>query len=200
MNKLKGSIFYLAGPMDRIPDRGVEWREDMQLFLWDDIGAGVFNPCDKPISWGTEDENSRQWRTDSLKKAETLHRLGHKHEADKIYDVVCDNMKDVVASDLGGVDKSDAVILYVDLDVHMCGSYNEQTHGCLQRKPVIVCCKQGKYQVPHWLLGICNHNMFFNNWDEVKKYIRHVAFSPKIEHYKRWKFFDYEKIYGRKRI
>jgi len=35
MNRLKYHIFYLAGPMDRVEGRGIEWRLDMQDFIWD---------------------------------------------------------------------------------------------------------------------------------------------------------------------
>lgn len=195
MNRLKGQIFYCCGPMDRVKDRGVEWRLDIQNFLWS-LEAGVFNPCDKPIDWGVEDESSREFRRNALKAAEQLHQKGHIHESDKICESIQNSMKDIVASDLRGVDTSHAVIMYVDTSIHMCGSYGEQTHACLQRKPVIVCCKQGKFNVPDWLWGICNHEMFFSNWSEVKDYLKHVAFDENVKHYKRWRFLDTNKIYG----
>lgn len=199
MNRLKYQIFYLAGPIDRVQDRGVEWREDMQQFLWDELGAGVFNPVDKPISWGVEDESGRQWRRDSIKSADDLFQRGHIHEANKIYESVYEQMKDIVSSDLRGIDISHAVILHVDTDVHMCGSYGEQTHACLQRKPVIIHCKQGKRNVPDWLFGICRHEMMFGTWDEVKDYLRHVSFSDDVKHYKRWRFVNTQKVYGHER-
>jgi len=199
-NRLKYQIFYLAGPMDRIPDRGVPWREDMQEFLWDELEAGVFNPCDKPIEWGAEDETGRRWRRQSIKDAAALYEAGHIHEANKIYEAVYENMKDIVASDLRGVDTCHAVILYIDTSVHMCGSYNEQTWACLLKKPVIICCKQGKAGIPDWLFGICRHEMMFGSWDEVKNYLRHVAFDENAEHYKRWRFVDMDKVYGKHRI
>lgn len=195
-NRLAGSIFYFAGPMDRIADRGIEWRLDMQEFLWS-INTGVFNPCDKPINWGLEDEDSRQWRWNSREQARLLYEKGLVHESNKICDAVHEQMRDIVSSDLRGIDSCHAVILYIDLDVHMCGSYNEETIACLQRKPVITCCKQGKFKVPDWLWGICQHEMFFSSWDEVKKYIHNIAFAEKVNHMKRWRFLDMNKIYGR---
>jgi hypothetical protein len=182
--------------MDRVPDRGVEWREDMSQFLWG-LGAGAFNPCDKPMNWGVEDENSRAWRHESLERAAQLSKAGHFHEACKISEAVHENMRDIVASDLNGVDKSDAVILYIDLDIHSCGSYGEQTTACLQRKPVIICCKQGKYKVPDWLWGICRHELFFSSWQGVKDYLTHLAYAETFEHLNRWKFLDYDIIFGR---
>lgn len=184
--------------MDRVQDRGVEWRNDIQDFLFD-MGIGVLNPCDKPINWGLENENSRQWRQQSLIQASELYKQGLIHDANKICEAIHEHMRDVVASDLRCIDKSDATILYVDTDVHMCGSYGEQTHACLQRKPVIVFCKQGKFNIPDWLWGICQHEMFFSTLEEVKWYIEHVAYDDNIKHYKRWRFFDFKKMYGRDR-
>ena len=199
MNRLKYHIFYLAGPMDRVEGRGIEWRLDMQDFIWDELEGGVFNPCDKPIDWGVEDEESRQWRIDSLATAESLYAKGMKYEADQICESVCGNMKPIAASDLNLVDQSGGVILHVDTDVHMCGSYAEQTWACLEHKPVIVHCKQGKCSVPHWLWGVCNPEMFFGTWDGVKDYLRHVAFDDHVEHHRRWKFIDMDKVYGKHR-
>lgn len=197
LNRLRGQTIYLAGPMDRVLDRGVEWRLDIQQFLWSELEAGVFNPCDKPIDWGKENEDARMWRHESLQKAKLLCLQGHIHESNKICDAVHDQMRDIVASDLRGIDVSHAVIMYIDTSVHMCGTYNEQTHACLQRKPVIVCCKQGKFGIPDWLWGICEHEMFFSNWNEVKSYLKHVAFDDNVKHFKRWRFIDMEKVYGR---
>ena len=195
-HRLAGHIAYLAGPMDRVEDRGVEWRIDIEQFL-QGMDIGVLNPCNKPLDWGVEDEDARMWRKESILKAEKLWNNGHLHESHKICKAIHEQMRDIVGSDLRCVDHCHFVILHVDLAVHSCGSYNEQTHACLQRKPVIVHCKQGKHHVPDWLWGICQHEMFFSTWDHVKQYIEHMAYDEKVEHLKRWRFFDMNKIYGR---
>ena len=49
MNRLKSHTAYLAGAIDKVTaSDAMEWREDMTDFL-NDLGIGVFNPCDKPI-------------------------------------------------------------------------------------------------------------------------------------------------------
>ena len=199
MNRLKYQIFYLAGPMDRVEGRGVEWREDMQEFLWDELEAGVFNPCDKPINWGVEDETVRQWRKESLNKAAKLEAAGHHFEAKQLYEAVKEHMRAICASDLRLVDQAGAVILHVDIDVHMCGSYGEQTWACLQHKPVIIHCPAGKHRVPDWLHGVCRHEMMFDTWAKVKDYLRHVAFDNEVDHFRRWRFIDMDKVYGKHR-
>ncbi len=195
-NRLAGLICYEVGPIDRVDDRGGPWRDEISEFLFS-LDVGVINPLKKGLDWGLESEESRQWRADSLLKAETLNSQGHIYDSNKICDSVSDQMKDIVASDLRSVDKSDFIVAYIDLDIHTAGSYSEITHAALQRKPVIICCKQGKYKVPMWLYGLLNHQMFFSTWNEVKSYIQHVAYDEHVEHFKRWRFFDMNKIYGR---
>ena len=46
MNRLKRQRVYLAGAMDRVPDRGATWRENITPFL-KDLGLVVFNPIKK---------------------------------------------------------------------------------------------------------------------------------------------------------
>ena len=195
-NRLAGLICYEVGPIDRVDDRGGPWRDEISEFLFS-LDVGVINPLKKGLDWGLESEESRQWRADSLLKAETLNSQGHIYDSNKICDSVSDQMKDIVASDLRSVDKSDFIVAYIDLDIHTAGSYSEITHAALQRKPVIICCKQGKYKVPMWLYGLLNHQMFFSTWNEVKSYIQHVAYDEHVEHFKRWRFFDMNKIYGK---
>ena len=55
MNKrLQNQRCYLAGAMDRVPDRGATWRDDITPFLIT-LGVEVFNPLKKPTNIGTED-------------------------------------------------------------------------------------------------------------------------------------------------
>jgi hypothetical protein len=78
----------------------------------------------------------------------------------------------------------------------MCGSYHENCMAAYQRKPVIVCCKQGVSAIPNWVFSVSCCEMFFDNWQDVKDYINNVCFSEKVDTYNRWRFFDYDKIFG----
>jgi len=180
MNRLSYAKAYLVGPIDRISDRGAFWRQDISDFLAHNH-IGVINPCDKPII------NARAENDDFVIERQKLKKLG---KFDELHEI----MKDIVAVDLASIDRSDFVIMNVDTSVHMCGSYNEQTHASLQRKPILIHCASGKVDVPDWLYGICKHEEFFEDWDSLKKYIRDVAYKNKPVN-NRWKFFDYSKIY-----
>jgi len=179
LNRLWGMRCYLAGPMDRVPDGGVVWRQDITPFL-QSMGTVVFDPCDKPIQIGIEDEEHRQQRREWKIAGE--------------YDKVQKDMKLIRNIDMRLVDKSDYVILYIDTDVHMCGSYEEDSWANRLKSPIIVVCKQGKVGVPDWMYGKIPHEFFFDNFEQAKEYLRHVDEDEDVDHMRRWIFFDYKKL------
>ena len=60
MNRLKNSLVYLTGPMDRVVDwnDAVTWRNDLKEFLFNK-NVGVLDPCDKACAFGVENEGTR---------------------------------------------------------------------------------------------------------------------------------------------
>ena len=89
MNRLKNTICYLCGPMDRVADGGVTWRRNLTPKL-KDMGIGVLDPCKKPTEFAKEDNDFRG----------TIERL---KSTDK-FDDVKKEMKDIAAIDLRMVD------------------------------------------------------------------------------------------------
>lgn len=192
MNRLKGFKVYQIGPMDDVKDRGVGWREDLTPFL-NSLGVSVFNPCDKPTKHAVEVGDAYNKRRELLEIAKTL---SSPYQISEIFNEVTKIMKPIVSYDLRMVDLSDFVIMYIDRNAHMCGSYCEVSHAFIQRKPVIVMCEQGIYNVPDWLFGHGKHEMFFDSWEGVKKYLLHINNDILVDDLNRWKFFDYDKIKG----
>jgi hypothetical protein len=183
MNRLTGHTAYLAGPIDKSEDFGRGWRESISKFLWG-LGVGVFNPCDKPIDNQYIDED------DGFVGG--MNRL----KTDGHFDKLSKGMQEVVRLDLKMVDLSNFIILHVDPSVHMCGSYTEMTYGCLQRKPIIVHCPIGKSKVPNWMFGLCDHNIMFSSWPQVKQYINSVAHGQVDDIDGKWRFINYKKVFG----
>lgn len=180
MNRLKNTICYLCGPMDRVPDGGIEWRKTITPIL-KDIGIGVLDPSDKPTTFAQEDSNFR----DKI----NLFKL------EKKFDEVKKPMRDIAAVDLRMVDIAHFVIMYMDMDVHMCGSYHEAFVAIQQKKPLLVVCKQGKEHMPNWMFGVMPHEHMFSNWLDLINYISNVNMGHETKHYNRWRFFDFEKVY-----
>lgn len=186
MNKLKGHTAFLSGPIDRCPNHGKLWREEITEFLHS-LDIGSLNPCDKPIINIKYDEDAN-----FVEKVNSLKIEGSWDEATRL-------MKNIVRADLSLVDRSDFLITHLNIDIFMCGSFTELTHAVQERKPVLIHCEQGKASVPNWLFGLCNHELFFDKWDDLKQYIKMVAYSDITEYNDldgKWKFIDYNKVFG----
>ena len=111
LNRLKNQRVYLAGAMDRVPDRGATWRNNITPFL-EDMGVIVFNPIKKPTDVGLEDHDT--------------HALKIKLKEQKRYDELSSIMKTIRAVDLRLVDISDFLVVNLNLEHHASGTYEEK--------------------------------------------------------------------------
>lgn len=175
-NLLKNKTCYLIGAIDRVPDNGAGWRQIMQEVLTKDFGVNVYNPLEKPINLGVEDESERQLRREEKAKGN--------------FDFVASAVRQIRCVDLRMVDKSDFIICYIDTDVHACGTYEELTTANRQKKPIIVFCKQGKVGIPDWIFGMIPHELFFDDIDQVINYLEDVDNGVDKRFAERWVFFD----------
>ena len=181
MNRLDKTICYLCGAMDRVPDGGIGWRHWITPLI-KDMGIGVLDPSNKPTTFAQEDFHFRE--KINLQKVEQK------------FEEVRQSMRDIAAIDLRMVDIAHFVIMYMDIDVHMCGSYHEAFVAIQQKKPLLTVCKQGKSHVPNWMFGVMPHQHMFDGWDEMLNYINNVNLGYAQEHYNRWRFFDFNKVYS----
>lgn len=175
MNRIKKQRVYLAGAIDRVPDRGVGWREEIIPFL-ESLGAVVYNPLTKPMSIGKEDENSYVLKR-SLKEKKDYEGLSHL-------------MRVIRSTDLRLVDVSDFLLVNLDIETHPCGTYEEIFRANRQKKPIIIRIKQGKQNAPDWLFGTIPHDMIFSCWDSVKDYLLYIDRSENIKTLDRWYFIN----------
>ena len=174
VNKLKNQRVYLAGAMDRVPDRGAGWRADITPFL-KSMGAVVFNPLNKPTEMGKEDEQTH------------LQKCRLKEEGR--YDELSALMRVIRATDLRLVDISDFMVVNLDINTHPCGTLEEIFLANRSKKPVIVHIEQGKENAPDWLFGTLPHSMFFSKWDDVRDYLSRINGSQDMDDCGRWRFF-----------
>jgi hypothetical protein len=175
MNRLKNQRVYLAGAMDRVPDRGSTWRDNITPFL-QDLGVVVFNPIKKPSIVGIEDAATHELKT-KLKNQER-------------YEGLSQVMKVIRSVDLRLVDISDFLIVNLDLDIHPCGTYEEIFSANRCKKPILIHVEQGKINAPDWIFGAIPHQMIFSSWDDLKNYLKHIDIDENIESYRRWQFFS----------
>ena len=175
LNRFKNQRVYLAGAMDRVPDRGAGWRDLISPFL-QEMGIVVLNPLNKPTNVGLEDDFTHEFKK-NLKQEEK-------------WDELSELMKTIRSVDLRLVDISDFLIVNLDINTHPCGTLEEIFWANRQKKPIIVHMEQGKEHTPDWLFGTIPHQMIFSSWEEIKIYLSHINASEKIETYKRWYFFS----------
>lgn len=186
MNRLKGQLCYLAGYIDDNPIKARIWRQDITKFLHN-LEIGAFDPCDKAVLNAKVSENE-----DFVMDINALKKEGFYEEAQK-------RMREIVRLDLKMVDLSNFLILNINRNYHMCGSYSEFTYACMQRKPVFIYCEQGIEKISNWIWGLGDYEYFFDDWDKLKAKITQIATAEGIDDLdSKWRFFDYQKIYGTK--
>ena len=174
-NNLKGMRTYLVGAMDRVPDGGVTWREKITPFL-QDMNIQVLNPCNKPIQSVKEDMETRYW-IEYYKETEQYDKIRR----------VYGNIRN---ADLRCVDVSDFIVCHLDINVHMCGSYEEIVTANRQKKPVLIWCEQGKKIAPNWLFFMLPHEHIFSSMNEMIEYIYKVNKTKNVSSMKRWFFLN----------
>lgn len=179
INNLSGMRTYLIGAMDRVPDGGIVWREYITPYL-KALNVSVLNPCNNPMFGVEENHNIR----------EEIQHLKNTGQFDKIRRAY-GNIRN---ADLRCVDISDFVICYIDMDIHMCGSYEEIVTANRQKKPVLIWCKQGKKNVPNWLFFMIPHEHIFNTIDDLLIFLYNVNTSIDTSNLKRWFFLGEHKV------
>ena len=181
-NKLKFSKAYLVGPMDHDREKGRGWRVDLTDWLINELGVIPFDPYHKPLhimhTIGLEDDDSFMARRAAIANLDIA-------EARRL-------MKPIVATDLRIVDHSDFLVVNFDVDSHPCGTIDEIVTAANQNKPIILMCPQGIRKIYDWLWGRIRPELFFESWDDVKTYLKHIAFDDNIDCLGKWKFFDIE--------
>ena len=166
---------YLIGAMDRVPDGGVGWRDQITPFLHQ-LNVHVLNPCNKPIESAKEDNDTRLW-------IEYYKETGQYHKIRQQY-------AHIRNSDLRCVDVSDFVIAHINIDVHACGSYEEIVTANRQKKPVLIWCEQGKHKAPNWLFLMLPHEHIFGSVYDLIAYLHNINKHPHPSTLSRWFFFN----------
>jgi hypothetical protein len=159
--------------MEAMDDLGVQWRQEITPFL-QNLGVTVLDPCDKPTDVVTEDQE--RWVKD---------RAAGK------FDQLTKDIHLLRCVDLRMVDVADFIIVNLNNDIRTCGTWEEIFLANRQKKPVIFHLTPGKLECPLWLFGTFPHQMMFDNWCDVRRYLVDVNFD-RVPSLGRWLLFDFE--------
>jgi hypothetical protein len=181
MNRLRGSFTYLIGAIDRVinSEDAIDWRQNITPFL-QSLGVIVLDPTNKPVV--------------GLKEDEEIVKNKEKYIEDGKIEEFCLAVRRIRSFDLRCVDLSSFIIAYIDTDIHLCGSYEEIFSANKEKKPCLIVVKQGKSRTPRWILGAVNAETVFNNFDELKQYLKHIDQDQCIDTLRRWVFIDFSKL------
>lgn len=181
LSRLNSLTVYLSGPCENAADSGVSWRKELTPFLTE-LGLKVLDPTSKlfKMSFGRTEE-------DEFPHVKNLRNEGKFEELSKC-------MKEVVRVDLRMIDLSCLVVCQLDADQPTYGTIDELVVACSQKKPIYLCCKQGKKSIPLWLWGRIPYNHIYNNIEEIKEKLKTIAYCNDSElsnHIdKRWLFLN----------
>ena len=172
--KLDSIVAFLSGGIDRCEDDGVGWRKELRMKCRrKKLPISFFDPTDKPKGLGSEvgDEKLR---------IQKLMKSGKWEQAQS-------EVKIFRRYDLRMVDHSHLYIVYIDLKVHYCGTYDEFNVAERQNKPIFVIMAPGysKYDIPSWLIASVNEDEVFEGVDECVDHLK-LLNEGKILLDKRW--------------
>lgn len=181
MNRLHNTRAYLCGPMERTSDFGEVWRHRLSKDLGH-LGIHWLDPTRKPTSKGGE----------GRVEAQHINRL----RLEERYDELCEVVHQIRCIDLRLVDICDFVIVYIDLTLFSCGTWEELFWANRMKKPVLIMMEQGKQNTPSWLFGTIPHEHIFSSWCELYEYLEWVnectdAELSSLSALQRWEFFNF---------
>ena len=177
MNKLNGLRCYLAGPIDHADDDGVGWRARVGLWL-QQKGVHVMDPCNKP----TSDSTYREIDEEKVKMMEL--------KENRDFDSLTTYMKEIVHVDLRMLDRSDFVIVYIDMNAKPFGTIWELQNALSQKKPTLVFVEGGKSKISNWAYGIMDHNYIFDSLRDLLIYLHGIDNGDTDADLTRWVFFE----------
>ena len=173
-NCIKDISIFLSGGIDRVEDDGIGWRKEIRSKCENaNLNFNFYDPTDKPEGLGSEigDEKNR---------IQKLMRQGKWEQAQE-------EVKIFRRYDLRMVDHSHLYIIYIDLNVHYCGSWDEFNVAERQQKPIFVIMAPGqsKYEIPSWSVASVREDEVFESVDECIEHLK-LLNEGKILLDKRW--------------
>jgi len=144
---------YLAGAMERAPDRGRAWRERL-LPVLEELGHAWFNPCEEELVVASEEERARfrEWKASGHERFVPL-------------------MQRIIDHDLAALESSDYVVCYWDEHAQWSGGTpSEVTLARVWGKPVYLVRAMERAEVSSWVQGCASAT--FETLDELCDHLR----------------------------
>lgn len=139
--KLDQACCYLSGAMEYAADSGVSWRRQFMQMIWDKgLNVDFIDPTNKPGGEDIKLGEDKEYQVKLQKEGKYL------------------ELRDYVSKyrrfDLRFVDLSDFLVVVIDPNIHLCGTYNEVFLAEQQHKPCFFVCDGGLSKLPRWLYDV----------------------------------------------
>lgn len=170
MSKLKNAIVYLAGPIDCAKDLGIDWRKRF-VELAKPLGLKILNPCDKPPNCAPEVKDG--------------HRIIDNFRRNADWTGLQKFAKTIRREDLRFVDLGDFLVIYINMAIYTCGSFDELFTAERQQKPVLAIVEGGLAGLPSWCFAVFNLAEVFDSVEACVAYLDDLDKGRK-EMDKRW--------------
>lgn len=173
MGQLDGLKIFLSGGIDRVKDDGIGWRKDFRSKC-SDLPFVILDPTDKPAQVGGQETGLEKHRLNKLMD-------------DRDWASAAEWSREVRHIDLRMVDRSDLYIIMIDIETHLCGTYNELFEAERQQKPLFGIMSEGytKWDIPRWLISIFREDEVFNSVQECVDHLRKIH-NGELEMDERW--------------
>lgn len=146
---------YLAGAIERAPDAGCHWREEISRFLTDELGHSLFNPCleENHVLTPYEFKNFRKWKTTDLSRfREVVHKI-----IDTDLDVLMNRVDYIIC-------------LWDRYVLDGGGTHGELTVAYLHKIPVYMVTQIPVESISSWIIGCTTE--IFSDFDALKNFLR----------------------------
>ncbi len=148
-------LVYLAGAIERAPDNGCGWREEISRFLTEELHHRVFNPCleENHVLTPEEFRHFREWKISDLPR---FRRVVHK----------------IIRTDLTTlVNRVDYIVgLWDEYVLPGGGTHGELTMAFWHHIPVYLVSHIPLPEMSSWIVG-CTTEIFFN-FEDLKQFLR----------------------------
>lgn len=144
---------YLAGAMERAPDRGRAWRERLQPVL-EELGHACFNPCEEELLVASEEEREsfHEWKSSGHERFLPL-------------------MRRIIDHDLAALEGSDYVVCYWDEHAQWsAGTPSEVTLARVWGKPIYLVRAMDHADISSWVQGCASR--IFDSMEDLFAYLR----------------------------
>jgi hypothetical protein len=144
---------YLAGAMERAPDRGRAWREGF-LPLLAELGHEVFNPCAEELVVVSHEERAhfREWKAAGDARFVPM-------------------MRRIITHDLAALEAADYVVCYWDEHAQWSGGTpSEVTLAHVWGKPIYIVRAMPLVDMSSWVQGCATH--IFDSMEDLSLFLR----------------------------